>query len=190
MRCDMVEVTIKLRLANVMGLDADNAQHNVAITEALHGISEAEEFIQYCRDHKNGIEYETKVEKLDTLATRFKKSKLTAQLPHDTANTFTSTIVKKIEVVRIMAKNEIEANGDVDFSKFKVNGEKYFTKKEVNALKALGCSSATIIGLHETFMLKDELYRLYMDKFAIQTANNLLTDNQKKIQKLTQGLTA
>lgn len=185
--------TTKMRLANIMGLDTNSAQHNIAITEALHEIQDVEAFLEYCRDKKEGIKTYGKLEKterLDTLATRYKKIQATANIPLDTGKTFTSSIIKKIGTVKDHIKNEIEAGNERAFSRLKVNGEKYFTKKEINALVELKVSQSTIIEMFEVGTLKDELMKLFVSKFAIKKKYDLLSDNQKKVQKLTQGIIA
>jgi len=50
---------IQLRIANLMGLDLNSAQHSVAIDEALIGAEDTEAFYQFLEDKKNSIEYET-----------------------------------------------------------------------------------------------------------------------------------
>jgi hypothetical protein len=178
----------QLRLANIVGLDTDNAQHSVAIDESLYGVEDQEAFLEYCRDKKDGIQYATKPERLDTLATKYKKLQAQAKLPYDLANSFSSELIKKVETARTYLKNEIEVGNHTPFSRLKVDGEKYFTKKEINALSGLG-SARYIIELSEQNTLQEELIRLFMDKFAVKSKYELLSEGQKKVQALI-GATA
>lgn len=182
-----MNVAINYRLANIVGLNADNGQHGVAIVEALHGIENTEDFLSYCRIYKEGIQYATKAERLDTLATRYKTIQANAKLPHDIAETFSKTLVRKVEVARVFLKNELDSGNDKPFSRLKVAGEPYFTKKEINALSELKLSPSAIIGLAEENTLGKELVKLFMSKFAIKSEHELLTDNQKKVKQLLHG---
>lgn len=173
----------QLRLANIMGLDINNAQHSVAIDESLIGIEDQEAFLEYCRDHKEGIQYSTKPERLDAIATRYKKMQETAGLPHDLADSFSSALIEKVQNARVYIKNEIEVGTDKPFSRLKIDGAKYFSVKELKALAGLG-SPSHIIALAEENTLKDELVKLFMSKFAIKSRYELLSDNQKKVQAL------
>jgi len=181
----------QFRLANIMGLDTKSIQHSAGITEALIGIEDPEAFLEYCRDHKEGIEYQTKPERLDTLATRYKKIQALAALPHDIADTFTAGIISKIKTAKSVIRDQIDAGNQRPFSTIKLEGEKYFTKKEINALGGLKCSPATILEMYDQNKLQGELYKLYMSKFSVRKKYDLLSDNQKRVKNLIpQGITA
>lgn len=173
----------EIRLANIAGLDIGNAQHSVAINEALIGIDDSEAFLDFCRDHKDGITYATKPERLDALATRYKKMQDQAALPHKTANNFSAIISKKIETVRIHIKNRHEAGGQRPISGIMVNKEKYFTDQEVAALEKIG-SVSYIIELSETNELTDALVTLFLSHYTKKSKYAALTDGQKRIKNL------
>lgn len=184
----MVDITIQYRLATINGLDVNNAQHGVALIEALHGIKDVEAFLEYCRDTKESIQFATKPERLDILATKYKKLQANAELPHELAVSFSSALIEKVEKARTYLKNELEVGNSTPFGRLKIDGEKYFTKKELNALASLG-TARYIIELSEQNRLGEELTKLFMSKFAIKKKYDLLSDNQKKVQALI-GATA
>jgi len=109
------------RLANIIGLDTTNAQHTVALEEAMLGIEEVEAFLEYVRDKKEAIEYATKTEKLDTLATMYKKLQANAKLPHETAMNFSKQLTHKVEQARTFIKNQIELGNEKPFSSLVVD---------------------------------------------------------------------
>ena len=55
------------RLANIMGLSTDNMQQTVALKESLIGIDNVDEFLDFCRDKKDGIEYEEFIISIDDI---------------------------------------------------------------------------------------------------------------------------
>lgn len=178
---------VQIRLANITGLDINNAQHSVAVDEALHGIEDTEAFLEYCRDKKEGITFSAKPERLDTLATRYKKLQAAAKLPTDLADSFSTVLCEKVESCRVYIKNEIEVGNDRPFSRLRTDGVPFFTLKELKALAELG-SPSHIIALAEENTLKDELVKLFISKFAIKSKYELLSDNQKKVHALAQGV--
>ena len=174
----------QLRLANVIGLDIKNAQHSVAIDESLYGIQDQEAFLEYCREKKDSIEYTSKPERLDMLATRYKKLQFSASLPHDLANSFSKELADKVENARIWLKNEIEVGTERPFSRMKlVDGEKYFTDKEINALAGIGSAYQLII-LAEERKLEDALKKHFMKAYISKSKQATLTDGQKKLQAM------
>jgi len=175
-----------IRLANATGLDIANAQHSVAIAEALHGIEDQNAFLDFCVEKKDGITTYGKAEKperLMTLARRYKKLQEQVKLPHDTANTFSNNLTNKVSQVRLSIKNAYEAGNSRPFSTLKVNGEKFFTDKELTALATLG-SITYIIELSETNEIKTKLIDLFMQSHINKTKYAALTDGQRKMQKL------
>lgn len=178
----------QLRLANITGLDINNAQHSVAIDEAMYSIEDLEAFLEYCRDFKDSIEYATKTEKLDTLATRYKKLQTNAKLPHDTAEKSSYLLAEKVEKARVFLKNELEVGNDKPFSRLKLDGYNYFTEKELDALSAIG-SARYLVELAEQNKLQDELIKLFLSKYVTAKKYNALTGNQKKVKALM-GATA
>jgi len=175
-----------IRLANATGLDIANAQHSVAIAEALHGIEDQNAFLDFCVEKKDGIKTFGKAEKperLITLSRRYKKLQEQAALPHDTAKTFSGKLTDKVSQVRLSIKNAYEAGNNRPFSTLKVNGERFFTDKELNALASIG-SINYIIELSETGEMKGKLIDLFMQAHINNTKYAALSDGQRKMQKL------
>lgn len=172
-----------VRLANIVGLDIRNAQHSVVIDEALIGIEDTEAFLQFCRDQKEGIEYNTKPERLDTLATRYKKKQEYDKLPHKTADGFTDKIVIKVLEARTTIKNLLEAGEGRPFSRLKLDGELYFTVQELNALATLG-SPTHIIDLCETGELKAALVDVFVKQYLSNAKDKQLGNKERSVLKL------
>ena len=172
------------RLANIMGLNTDNMQQTVALKESLVGINDVDEFLDFCRDKKDGIEYSTKTEKLDTLSTMYKKLQHQKSLPHDTAKTFTHQIVEKVEAVRIHIKNKIAEGDDrkqfTDYMKVDMP----FNAKEISALNGLNKRPTHIISMSESNTLEGALYDFFMVAFARNKNTKVLTDNQKRVHSM------
>lgn len=167
-------------IASIVGLDMGDINHAVFVSETIRGIDSLDAFIEFCRKEKGGIQFASKTDRLDTLATRYKKIQENAKLPHEIANGFTAIVVRKVEDARTYLKNELEVGNDRPFSRLRKDGKSYFSIKELTALAGVG-TPRYIIELSEQNKLADALYKLYMNKFAIKKQNELLTTNQKKV---------
>ena len=174
---------IQYRISNLMGLDTKSSQHGVCITEAIHGIEDTEAFYEFLSDKKNGIEYETKPERLITLSRMYKRLQEKAKLPNELAMNFSTQLTHKVEQARTYVKNQIELGNTKPFSSLAVDGNKFFTDKEIMALSGIG-SASVIIELSEQHKLKDNLVRLFLSKFAKMSKHNALTSGQKKVMHL------
>ena len=173
---------IELRIANSMGLDISNAQHSVAITEAIHGVEDKEAFYHYLSDKKSSIEYETKPERLLTLSRMYKKIQENIKLPHDIANAFSKQLAHKVKQTRNIVEEK-----NIVFSMLKVDGEKFFTEKELKALQGIG-SVIYIIESSRQNTLEDQLIDLFLGKYIAKSKYTALTDNQKRVKELTGGM--
>jgi len=178
---------INIRIANLMGLSLDSAQHSVAIDEALHSIEDTEAFYQFLSDKKNSIEYETKPERLLTLSRMYKKLQANAKLPHETAMNFSKQLTHKVEQARTYIKNQIEQGNERPFSSLVVDGHKFFTDKELKALSGLGRSSV-IIELSEQHKLEDSLTELFLSKYIAKSKYESLTSGQQRMDRLVGGM--
>jgi hypothetical protein len=147
------------RIANIFGLDVNRAQHSVAIVDAIRGIEDIEGFIAYCREKKHGIEYASKTEKLDMLSAEYRSREEERKLESARSNAerFAATVAGKVKECR----NFVEEEG-IDFSQVGVNGEKFFSEKEVRALELLG-SPIYIVELSRVSRLEEELVKLYRE---------------------------
>lgn len=179
----MTDLTHNYRLANIIGLDTGSAQHNIAIVEAIHGVDDMEAFFEYCRDHKEGIQYATKTERLDTLATKYKKLQNQAKIPLDTAASFSKSLAAKVEQARTTIKDLNEKGVKKPFAAIRLNGDYFFSEKEQNALKELG-STLYVVELSETHQIAEKLMDLFVSKFQSKTKYAALTEGQKKVSAL------
>lgn len=174
------------RLANIVGLDTNNAQHSVALEEAMFGIDDQEAFLDYCRDHKESITTygkNEKPERLDTLATRYKKLQAQALLPHADAELSSRTLTDLFDNVRMWLKNEIEVGRDPDLRKITLGGDRYFSDKQADAIDQIG-RVAHVIELSERNELTEALTQLYLSKFVKKSRYNALSAGQKKVSGL------
>jgi len=175
-----------IRLANISGLDINNTQHSVAIDEAFIGVEDKEAFLQYCRDYKEGVLYATRTERIDVLATRYKKLQEQATIPMNQLEQFCEILSKKVEVARAFIKNQIQTNNNnKPFSTLYVDGIRYFRQEELKALSRLKISALTVIEMSEMGTLREELLNALIRTYIINK-KEALTDEQKKIQQLTQ----
>ena len=178
-------------IGSIVGLDMSDINHAVFVGETVRGIDNLDSFAQYCRDNKNSITMTAKTDKLDTLATRYKKIQEDAKLPHKTANTFTDKIIYKISKTKDKLKNAIERCEPFPLSRaiVKVDGEakKLFEDSEINALCSLKVSPSVIIEMYELGTLKDNLMKTYMKHHLENINNKALSDNQKEVLKITSG---
>ncbi len=152
----MSDPIIKIRLANVMGLDADTPQHNIALEEALHGIAHPEEFIEFCRGRRAGIEFVSKTERLDILASQYKSKHTRSKV----SQTFSEALAGKVKQVRTVVKNALSEGVPAPFSSVMKEGERFFSVKELKALAAVG-SPYTIIELSERGRLAEEIKKAF-----------------------------
>jgi len=131
------------------------------------------------RDKKEAIEYATKTEKLDTLATMYKKLQANAKLPHETATNFSKQLTHKVEQSRTFVKNQIELGNERPFSSLVVDGHSYFSEKELKALSIIGRSSV-IVELSEQHKLEDKLIQLFLSKHISKSKYTSLTGTRVK----------
>lgn len=174
------------RLANIVGLDTTNAQHSVALQEAMHGIKDPEAFLDYCRDHKEGITTygkNEKPERLDTLASRYKRLQDQAELPTDQAELSAQKLCDMFDKVRLILKNALDEGRAPKLKNIKADDHQYFTDAQAEALEKIG-SLAYVIDLCETGELKDRLIDLYLEKYIKKSKYSSLTEGQRKVKAL------
>ncbi len=173
------------RLANIMGLDTENTQHSSLLKESAHGIVDIDDFLEYCRGRKDGIEYMNRVEKLDLLATQYKKS--SRNMPKDIQELLPK-YCKQIDgkfkqAISFIRDNEEALNRHLE--RLKPNGEQWFTNKEIDSLQAIG-GLRNCITAYEEGKLYEKLYDVSVKRYLEKKKYNALTDGQKRIKKLMQ----
>ncbi len=170
----------KIRLANVMGMDIDNAQHGIGIIDALEGIEKPEEFIDYCRKSKESIEYSNRIEKLDMLATRYKRD--FNGVPVDLLEKFCKILELKFKnAIVVLRDSEPELSGNLQ--RLNADGHQYFTEKEIELLNYTGGLNR-LITLYEFGSLYDALYNASVKKTITKNNSARLTNGQKKVSGL------
>jgi len=180
---------INIRIANLMGLDLNSAQHSVAIDEALIGIEGTEAFYQFLADKKDKITTygkDEKPERLMTLSRMYKKLQEKAKLPHETAMNFSKQLTHKVEQARTFLKNQIEQGNERPFSTLQLKEHLVFSVKELNALASLGRSSV-IIELSEQHKLEDSLIELFLSKYIAKSKYESLTSGQQRTKHLIEN---
>jgi len=174
-----------------MGLDANNPQHTVALKEAMSGIENQEAFLDYCRNAKNGIEYETKVEKLDTLATRYKKNQELNALPLDMLKAFSRKLYQKFTDAIYVIRDHEAFLSSKGLQQLKLNKQQLFTLKEIEVLNAVG-SLSYLISLYELHRLKEAIYETCVKKSLLkrraekQLGNK--SDSAKRVLAIVSGV--
>jgi len=168
------------RVANIFGLDINNAQHTVGISDALQGINNQDAFIEYCREHKSSIEYVSKTEKLDMLAGRYKDVELDARLAESYAkgDKYAVTLAKKVKE----CMSTVEDNY-CKWKHIKLDCKPFFEEHELRALDEVG-STAVVIEYARTAKLVDEIAKLYKDKLKQKERKALTGGTQKDVLKL------
>jgi len=172
-------------LAGVVGLDMANAQHAVSIAASVKGINNLDAFIEFCRDTKEGITFTTKTERLDTLATRFKRMEEEARLSdrRATGQHWIDEIVRKVDECRTVIKNERAAGREAGFRNIRIDGVPLFDAKQLNALASIG-STEMIIELSETGILGDKLMSAYMARIRKPKAYEQIAKPQQRIMSM------
>ena len=175
-------------LAAVIGLDLTEATNAVLVAEVTKGIDNMQDFIEYCRNNKNSIEYQTKTERLDTLATNYKLIQEEAKLPTEDAKAFARNIAIKVEGVRLFVKNLLDKGEQTPFSKLrKPDGELFFSIKELRALALIG-PPTLILDYAWKEILEEEIGKRYIEQYRKKISYNSITDKQKKVAALTAKL--
>jgi hypothetical protein len=156
-----------IRLANVAGLDVENPQHVVALTDAFLTVGEENvpAFVDFVRRRKEGVEYQNRVERLDTLANAYVREAEEAKV-RDRAASFAYRLTEKVRSIRVSYINARAEGKNLDFSSFRKAGtsEPYFADKEVRALEAVAGGLSGAITLFEIGKLEDALSGKYIQR--------------------------
>lgn len=146
------------KIANIVGLDSRNTQHTMAITDAIEGVGDIDRFIEYLRRNKNGIQYETKTEKLDTLSTKYRKiiEDEVLSAGYTKGEQYARALAYKVKQCR----STVEFN-NCDFINIQTDGQKFFKEHELRALEATG-SRNTVIENSKLNRLAGEIYAFYV----------------------------
>jgi len=172
-------------LIDSIGLNSKSADDSQFVAYHCQGIKDIEAFYEFCMQKKDMIEYQTKKERLTTLARKFKRIEEAQMLlvVKSKANNFTNELVRKVGECRLIVKNEREIDNNFGFRNIS-----FFSIDELKALVALNVGTETIIELFEQDKLKDNLYNLYIEKFKEKSFYNALTEGEKKVKALLGGV--
>ena len=112
-----------IRLANVAGLDVENPQHLVAITDAIQEVGNelCMAFVEFVRRRKDGVEYQSKVERLDTLVSAFTREAEEEKVK-DRANSFAYRLTQKVKAIRSTAINAWAEGDNLGYDSFRKAG--------------------------------------------------------------------
>jgi hypothetical protein len=167
-------------LAGVMGLDLSDVNHAVFIAESTRGINDINDFIQYCRDNKSGIEYATKTEKLDILSTRYLKQQedIILGAKYLQGEKYARALSAKVKECR----NFVEENY-IEFKNLSVAGEKYFKDHELRMLEKIG-SKQVVLEYSKTNTLASKIYDEYAKAINLHHKQKSLPNQNKEVMKL------
>jgi len=178
-----VKQTQVIRLANVLGMGIDNKQHQIAIHDAITNVKAADDFVEYCRTNKDGIDFSNRLDKLETLYTRYKNT--IDDIPTLVLEKFCKRIAEKFkEAIQVLRDNEEYLSKDL--SKFTNHGEQHFTNKEIELLNEAGGLNK-LISLHEQHTLYDTLYNESVKKTIDTRKYEALSDGQKQTKHLIEN---
>ena len=179
----------KLKIANIFGLDAENPQHGVLLIDSLDGIIDKDAFVEYLRAKKDTIQYENRVEKLDRLANRYKKSDMNIPIEvRSLLPTETEKTVNKFKESIAFLRDHEEILAD-DLSLLRVERIPWFTKAEISRLKHIG-GLRKCISVYEEGNLYEVLYSVSVKRYisgkkqtAIGSGKNRANEMAKRLIK-------
>ena len=172
-----------IRLANVIGMDIDKEQDQLALVDALTSVSVPSDFIEWIRTMRDTVQYSNRREKLTILHSRYKKK--IDDIPIDSIASQTKITVDKFKVaVYFLRDNEIALDGHLE--RFKDDGKQVFDNSEISRLKAIG-GLRNCISAHELGTLYEKLYDVSIKRYLINKNDNALTDGRKRINKMIKG---
>jgi len=173
-----------IRLANVIGMDIDKEQDQLALVDALSSVSVPSDFIEWIRGKRDTVEYSNRREKLTILHTRYKKD--VDDIPIDSISTQTKiTVAKFKEAISFIRDNEEKLEDHLE--RFKVEGKQWFDNSEISRLMAIG-TLRKCISEYEAGNLYEELYNVSVKRYLINKTDNSLTDNQKRVKDMTKQI--
>ena len=158
-----------------------NTDECVTIHDAITNVSNVDNFIEYCRDKKNTIDYSNRLDKLEEIFNTYKKT--IDDLPITLLEKFCTKIANKVkESIQKLRDNEEYL--DKDLSKLTSNKAQYFTDKEIELITAIG-NLNRIIWLFEMNTLYDTLYEKSVQMTIQSKQYAALAPGEQKVKALT-----
>ncbi len=168
-------------LAGIIGLNVSDANHAVFMAEVTREIKDMHGFLIFCRQEKGGVEYATKMERLDILAERYKNIEEDQELSgiYDRGEAYAKAIAAKVKQVRTLV-----ADANCGFRDIKLEGALFFEVKELLSLAAVG-STQGVIEFSKTHRLAGEIYKNEMKKIKQRRKpKQIAAKTQKLLEEL------
>ena len=179
-----IKETQIIRLANIMGMDIEDKQHQLAIHDSIINVSSIDDFTDYCRNNKDSIDYANRLDKLEYLFSRYKNT--IDNIPTEKLERFCFDLAEKFKIaIQMLRDNEEVFDGHME--RLKIDSIQYFMNKEIELMDSIGGLNR-LLNLFELGTLYESLYEKSV-KLTINKNNNVqLTDGQKRVKKLIGGV--
>ncbi len=134
---------------------------------------------EYIRDNLKhpDVDFSTGFQKFIILTNKYLKMEESVTLPHDTAKAFSKQLSHKVKQTRNIVEDK-----NIVFSMLKVDGEKFFTDKELKALQGIG-SVVYIIESSRQNTLEEQLIDLFLGKYIAKSNYTALPERVKQLMK-------
>jgi len=135
------------------------------IKKELSGIKNIERYVDFIKENINHIDlkFNTGIQKFTILTKRFKEIEFDESKPK-TIESNAFVILKKLNAIRNIAKNEIEKGVHSPLKYIQKDGEKLFEKWELSVIKSIG-SESYVIELLERDELEEVLKSIFLKKW-------------------------
>ena len=168
-------------LAGILGLDINSEVDSKFIAYCTKDIGDVGAFIDYCNDKKDTIQFVRKNERLNILATKFKK--LEEEAAPSEVKCSSLTYAGKLAALVKQCRTFVEDN-DIDWHNVADKDGLVFEEHQVRALHYIG-TVRYVIELSRLNELEDAIAEAYMAKKKKQASYEMLTAGQKKLKELT-----
>ncbi len=167
-------------IGSLLNIKIDNPLIIEDMKQELNKISDLVSYREYIRDNLKhpDVDFSTGFQKFIILTNKYLKMEESVTLPHDTAKSFSKQLAHKVKQTRNIVEEK-----NIVFSMLRIDGEKFFTDKELKALQGIG-SIIYIIESSRQNTLEEQLIDLFLGKYIAKSKYTALTDNQKKIQEM------
>ena len=167
-------------VGSLLNIKIDNPLIIEDMKQELLKVKNLVTYREYIRDNLNHVdmEFKTGFQKFIVLTNKYLKMEESVTLPHDTAKAFSKQLSHKVKQTRNIVEEK-----NIVFSMLRIDGEKFFTEKELKALQGIG-SIVYIIESSRNGTLEDELVDLFLGKYIAKSKYTALTDNQKRVKQL------
>ena len=167
-------------VGSLLNIKIDNPLIIEDMKQELLKVKNLVTYREYIRDNLNHVdmEFKTGFQKFIVLTNKYLKQQQDLALPHDTARSFSKQLSHKVKQTRNIVEEK-----NIVFSMLRIDGEKFFTEKELKALQGIG-SIVYIIESSRNGTLENELVDLFLGKYISKSKYTSLTSNQKRVSAL------